>query len=46
MSVTMESRIPQLSVAYSTSDENTPGNTIQLEELVHVNATIILPEVS
>jgi hypothetical protein len=41
----MESVIPQLSMNFTTSDINTPGSTIQLEELITMNVSITLPEV-
>lgn len=36
----------QLSMVYTTSDENTPGNIIQLQEYISVNVSVTLPEVS
>ena len=36
----------QLSMAYSTSDDNTPGNMVQLQEYISVNVTVTIPEVS
>ena len=35
----------QLSMAYSTSDENTPGNVVQLQEYLSVNVSVTIPEV-
>ena len=35
----------QLSMAYTTSDENTQGNMVQLQEYVSVNVTVTVPEV-
>lgn len=36
----------QLSVDFITSDGNTPGNIVQLQEQISVNVTVTLPEVS
>ena len=36
----------QLSMAYSTSDKNTPGNMVQLQEYISVNVSVTIPEVS
>ena len=36
----------QLSMVYTTSDENTPNNIIQLQEYISVNISVTLPEVS
>lgn len=41
----METKIPQLSMAYTTSDENTPDSIIQMQERISLNVSIILPEV-
>lgn len=41
----MESVTPQLSMNFTTSDINTPGSIIQLEELISMNVSITLPEV-
>ena len=45
LTISVESNTPQLSMVFSTSDSNTPGNIIQLEELVSVNVSVTLPEV-
>ena len=36
----------QLSMVYSTSDENTPGNMVQLQEYINVNVSVAIPEAS
>ena len=36
----------QLSMVYSTSDENTPGNMVQLQEYINVNVSVTIPEAS
>ena len=46
LSISMESKTPQISMAYSTSDDQTPANIIQLEELIHLSISIAFPEVS
>lgn len=45
LTISTESVVPQLSMNFTTSDVNTPGNIIQLEELISVNVSITLPEV-
>ena len=40
------SKTPQLSIELSTSDEHTPGSTIQLYEIIGLNVSIAIPEVS
>ena len=35
----------QLSMVYTTSDENTPGDVVQVQEQISVNVSITLPEV-
>ena len=39
-------KIFQLSMIYSTSDENTPGNVVQLQEYLNVNVSVTIPEAS
>ena len=46
LTVSMDSKTPQLSITYATSDENTPDNTVQLEELISLNVSVQFPEVS
>jgi hypothetical protein len=36
----------QLSMEYSTFDENTPGNMVQLQEYISVNVSVTIPEAS
>lgn len=36
----------ELSMDYSTSDDNTPGAIVQIQEMMSVNVSVILPEVS
>lgn len=43
--ISMESKIPKLSMSFTTSDENTLSNIIQLEEYISLNVSITLPEV-
>ena len=45
LTISMESKIPKLSMSFTTSDENTPSNIIQLDEYISVNVSITLPEV-
>ena len=40
------SKTPQLSIELSTSDEYTPGSIVQLQEIIGLNVSITLPEVS
>ena len=40
------SKTPQLSIELSTSDEYTPGSVIQLQEIIGLNVSVTLPEVS
>lgn len=42
----MDTKIPQLSMVYTTSNEYTPGNLLKLEEQVNFNISITIPEVS
>ena len=41
----MESKVPQLSMFFVTSDENTPSNIIQVDEYISLNISVTLPEV-
>ena len=43
---TLSIKTSQLSMVYTTSDENTPGNMIQLQEYISVNVSVTIPEVS
>ena len=40
------SKTPQLSIELSTSDVYTPGSIVQLQEIIGLNVSITLPEVS
>ena len=44
--VSVGSKTPQLSIELSTSDEHTPGSIIQLQEVISLNVSVTLPEVS
>ena len=35
----------ELSMEYTTSDENTPGDIVQIQEQISINVSVILPEV-
>ena len=44
--ISVGSKTPQLSIELSTSDEYTPGSVIQLQEVIGLNVSVTLPEVS
>ena len=44
--LSVRSKTPQLSIGLSTSDEYTPGSIVQLQEIIELNVSITLPEVS
>ena len=46
LTTSVESKSLQLSMTYTTSDENTPDNIIQMEEQISMTVTVTLPEVA
>ena len=44
--ISVGSKTPQLLIELSTSDEYTPGSVIQLQEVIGLNVSVTLPEVS
>ena len=43
--LSVAAKSPQLSIDFTTSDENTPESMIQLNEVVSMNISVTLPEV-
>ena len=43
---TIQIKTSEVSIVYSTSDENTPCNIVQIQEYITMNVSVTLPEVS